>query len=123
MENEELYPVPVETAAKIDRLTRMERYKMRRSADIPNIKDAIGETLTPIAEMLNEYTDGDGEVHKVLVIKSADGRYFRTEVAAFIDNYRDYITEFGDEAERPNILITGKKSKRGNPYINFDIVE
>lgn len=102
-------------------MTKIELYKLRKTQDMPNIKEIIGEIVTPIAEYEHEYTDADGEVHKVLALKLADGRYMRTEVTAFIENYHDYIAVFGEDAERPAITITGKKSKRGNPFVNFTV--
>lgn len=102
-------------------MTKMELYRLRKTQDMPNIKDIIGETVTPVAEFEHEYTDADGEVHNVLALKLADGRYVRTEVAAFIENYHDYIAVFGEDEERPAITITGKKSKRGNPFVNFTV--
>lgn len=103
-------------------LTKMEQYKLRKTQDMPNIKEIIGETIVPVKEFEHEYTDTDGEPHTVLSIRTADGRYFRTEVAAFIENYHDYIAVFGEDENRPAIQIIGKKSQRGNPFVNFTVI-
>lgn len=103
-------------------LTKMEQYKLRKTADMPNIKDIIGERVKCVAEHMGEYIDADGEVHRVLSVKLADGRYYRTEVAAFIDNYKEFSEVFDNIDERPDIEIVGKKSKRGNPFVNFVVV-
>jgi len=101
-------------------LTKIQRYKMTRTRDLPNIREIIGETVHVSAELLTEYTDPDGEIHKVLSLLTDRG-YYKTEVAAFIEAFAEFVEVFGDE--RPAITITGKTSKRGNPYVNFEIVE
>lgn len=103
-------------------LSKMELYRLRKTAEMPNIKDIIGETMTPCAWHEHEYTDADGEVHNVLAIAFDNGKYYRTEVAAFIENFRDYVAVFGDDENRPAIQISGKRSKRGNPFVNFVVV-
>lgn len=104
-------------------LTKMEQYKMTRTQNMPNIKEIIGETVRPVAMAVHEYTDpSSGEVHTVMAVKLEDGRYYRTEVGAFIEAFNDYWNFFEEEAEKPEILITGKTSKRGNEYVNFDVI-
>lgn len=102
-------------------LTKIQKYKLTRTKDMKNIREIIGETITPVAEVMSEYTDADGEIHKVLSIMTTKGEYVKTEVSAFIEAYNDYLGVFAEE--RVPILITGKTSKRGNPYVNFEIVE
>ena len=103
-------------------LSKIDQYRMRRSQNLPNLKDIIGERVKPIAELEHEYQDAQGELHTVLTIMLSDKRCFRTEVRAFIENYHDFVESFGED-ERPDIMITGKDSKRGNKYINFEVVE
>lgn len=101
---------------------KIEAYKMCRTQNMPNIKECIGETVRVDAISVNQYTDHDGEVHNVMALKLADGRYYRTEVAAFIEAMNDFWAYFGDDDEKPEIMIIGKNSKRGNEYVNFEVV-
>ena len=94
-------------------------YKMRQTKDIPNLKTIIGQTITPVRWLLNEYTDANAEIHKVLVILCTDGQMYRTEVRNFIEAFDSYAASFAEESEKPSITITGLKSRRGNPYISF----
>lgn len=105
-------------------LTKIQRYKLMQTATMPNIKEIIGETIRVTHSMLNDYADKEGELHTVLSIRTADGKYYRTEVKIFLDNFAKYWECFGeDEADRPAIRIVGTKSQRGNPGVNFEIIE
>lgn len=101
---------------------KIEAYKMSRTQNMPNVKECIGEVVRVDAIAVNQYTDPDGEVHNVMALKLADGRYYRTEVAAFIEAMNDFWSYFGDDDEKPEIMIIGKSSKRGNEYVNFEVV-
>ena len=105
-------------------------FKMRTTADAKNLKELINRRVKPMKWEFSDYTDSDGEIHTVLAMEletddpKINGIY-RTEVKAFIEKFRVYMDVFGNVPieERPLIMITGVKSQRGNPYINFDIVE
>lgn len=101
---------------------KIEAYKMCRTQNMPNVKECIGEVVRVDAIAVNQYNGPDGEVHTVMALKLADGRYFRTEVAAFIEAMNDFWSYFGDDDEKPEIMIIGKSSKRGNEYVNFEVV-
>lgn len=100
----------------------MRKFKMSNTQTMENIKVLIGQTVKPLYWQMSEYTDSDGEVHHVLAIDFAERGCFRTEVAAFIERFNSYIDAFSGEEEFPSIIITGKNSKRGNPYISFDVI-
>lgn len=97
-------------------------YRMSRTQNMPNMKELIGKTVTPTAAKESEYTDGDGILHIVLAVEFANVGCYRTEVAAFIENFRAYWEVFADEDEKPALSIVGKSSKRGNTYVNFEVV-
>lgn len=103
-------------------LSKLEAYKMTRTKNMPNLKDCIGEVVVVTAMQEHEYTNPDGEVHVVMALKLADGRYYRTEVAAFREAFKDFWEYFSGEDEKPEIIITGKTSKRGNEFVSFDVV-
>lgn len=103
-------------------MSKLEQYKMSRTQNMPNLRTAVGEIMRVVAVDTREYTDADGEVHKVMAIKTEDGRYFRTEVSAFMEAFADFWNFFVDEDVKPEIMIVGKSSKRGNEYINFDVI-
>lgn len=107
----------------MENMSKMEQYRMSRTANMANIKEIIGETVTVIAMAEREYVNEDGEVHNVLAMKLADGRYYRTETAAFMEAFRDFWDFFADEAEKPAIKIVGKRSRKGNDFVNFEVVE
>lgn len=101
---------------------KIESYKMSRTQNMPNIKECIGEIVRVDAVAVNQYADPDGVLHNVMALKLADGRYYRTEVAAFIEEMNDFWSYFGDDDEKPEIMIIGKNSKRGNEYVKFEVV-
>lgn len=98
-------------------------FRMRRTNDMPNIKELAGQKVIPDKYAVSEYTDEKGETHKVLAIRFTDGKYYRTEVTAFIDTFMDYWNMFGEDDDKPAIEIITKNSKRGNPYVNFVIAD
>lgn len=104
----------------------IEIFKMKQTASAANLKSHIGECLRVDKWDFPEYVDADGAYHHVLAIKLADsGEILRTEVSAFIEKFKAYIETFGDEKleDRPLLKITGKKSKKNNAYISFEIVD
>ena len=54
-----------------------------------------------------------------------DGKMYKTEVSAFIEKFMKYDEAFGEDADadKPEIVIILNKSKKGNTYVNFDLVE
>lgn len=107
-------------------LTRVEKFKALNSGDIANIKDAEGMIILPLAFLSHEYEDAEGKSHNVLVIKDGKtGTMYRTEVKAFIQKFLAYDESFGTlpDEEKPEIVIQVKTSKKGNKYVNFDVVE
>jgi hypothetical protein len=50
---------------------------------------------------------------------------YKTEVSAFIEKFMKYDEAFGEDADedKPEIVIILNKSKKGNTYVNFDLVE
>lgn len=104
-------------------LTKVQQYKMMDSKTLPNLKDIGGETIKVVACLTHTYVDSEGEEHKVLSLMCEDGRMFRTEVKAFIDSFVNYWAVFGEEADedKPTMKIITMKSKRGNPYVSFEL--
>lgn len=92
---------------------------------LTNVKDIDGQILLPVAQHTHTYTDADGKLHSVLVIKDGiTGNMYKTEVQAFIDKYASYLESFGDlpDDEKPKIQIALRVSKKNNKYVNFDLV-
>ena len=105
-------------------LTKMELFKAMNDKHV-NLRDCEGMIISPVATHTHTYTDADGKMHSVLVIKNGlDGQMYKTEVAALIDKFMKYEEAFGDEPdeEKPDIVIVLNKSKKGNTYVNFDLV-
>ena len=105
-------------------LTKMELFKAMNDKHV-NLRECEGMIISPVATHTHTYTDADGKMHSVLVIKNGlDGQMYKTEVAAFIDKFMKYEEAFGDEPdeEKPDIVIILNKSKKGNTYVNFDLV-
>ena len=104
----------------------LDKFKMKQTADLGNLKSHIGEILPVEKWEFSEYSDVDGKYHKVLAISVAGTEdIYRTEVTAFIEKFATFIDVFGEEpvANRPRIKITGKVSKKKNDYISFVIVD
>ena len=106
-------------------LTKMELFKAMNDRHT-NLKDCEGMVISPVATHTHQYSDADGKLHSVLVIKNGkDGKMYKTEVQAFIDKFMKYEEAFGDEPDekKPDIVIVLNTSKKNNKYVNFDLVE
>ena len=91
-----------------------------------NLKDCEGLIIAPVAFHTHTYEDSDNKEHQVLVIfNGLDGTMYKTEVKAFIDKFMKYDESFGDlpDSEKPQIKIILNTSKKGNKYVNFELVE
>lgn len=91
-----------------------------------NLKDCEGMVVAPVAVHTHTYTAQDGAEHQVLVIKNGhDGKFYKTEVKAFIEKFMKYMESFGalPDSEKPDIVIVINQSKKGNRYVNFDLVD
>lgn len=105
-------------------LTKMELFKAMNDRHT-NLRDCEGLVIKPVAYHTHQYTDADGKLHAVLVIKNGyDGQMYKTEVQAFIDKFTKYIEAFGDmsDEEKPDMVIVLRVSKKNNKYVNFDLV-
>lgn len=105
-------------------LTRAELFKAMNDKHT-NLKDCEGMIIKPVAVHTHTYTASDGSDHAVLVIKNGrDGEFYKTEVKAFIEKFTKYLEAFGDlpDDEKPEIVIVLNVSKKGNKYVNFDLV-
>lgn len=105
-------------------LTRTELFKAMNDKHT-NLKDCEGMIISPVAVHTHTYTASDGSEHAVLVIKNGkDGEFYKTEVKAFIEKFLKYQEAFGDcpDEEKPEIKIIMNVSKKGNKYVNFDLV-
>ena len=49
---------------------------------------------------------------------------YKTEVSAFIEKFLKYDEAFGSEPDdqKPDIVIQINTSKKGNRYVNFDLI-
>ena len=106
-------------------LSAMELFKAMNDKHV-NLKDCEGMIVSPVAVHTHTYTAQDGSDHQVLVIKNGkDGKFYKTEVKAFIEKFMKYDEAFGEDADadKPEIVIILNKSKKGNTYVNFDLVE
>ena len=105
-------------------LTRLELFKAMNDKH-ENLKDCEGMIISPVAVHTHTYTAADGSEHSVLVIKNGkDGKFYKTEVKAFIEKFMKYMESFGDlpDEEKPDIVIVINQSKKGNKYVNFDLM-
>lgn len=92
----------------------------------PNLKDCEGMVISPVAFHAHSYEDNDGKSHTVLVILNGkDGKFYKTEVQAFIEKFMKYDESFGSlpDDEKPDIVIVLNTSKKGNRYVNFDLMD
>ena len=106
-------------------LTGIQKFKAMNDKH-PNLKDCEGLIIKPLAFHTHNYEDSDGKLHTVLVILNAhDSEMYKTEVQAFIDKFMKYDESFGDmpDEEKPEIKIILNTSKKGNRYVNFELVE
>lgn len=93
---------------------------------LTNLRDCEGLVIRPIGFHTSHYEDADGKDHAKLVIYNAnDKKMYKTEVKAFIEKFMQYDESFGDmsDDEKPEIVVTLTLSKKGNKYVNFDLIE
>lgn len=91
-----------------------------------NLKDCEGMVLSPVGVHTHTYTANDGSEHQVLVIKNGkDGKFYKTEVKAFIEKFLKYMEAFGGmpDDQKPDIVIAMNVSKKGNKYVNFELLK
>ena len=106
-------------------LTKLELFKAMNDKHT-HLRDCEGMIISPVATHTHTYSDADGKLHSVLVIKNGkDGKMYKTEVQAFIDKFMAYEEAFGDlpDEEKPDIRIACRVSKKNNKYANFDLVD
>lgn len=106
-------------------LTGIQKFKAMNDKHV-NFKDCEGMVVSPVAYHTHNYEDADGKQHTVLVILNGkDGKMYKTEVQAFIEKFLKYDESFGDmpDDEKPEIVIVLNTSKKGNKYVNFDLLE
>ena len=106
-------------------LTGIQKFKAMNDKHT-NLRDCEGMIISPVAFHTHTYEDADGKQHTVLVILNGqDKKMYKTEVQAFIDKFLKYDESFGDmpDDEKPEIVITLNTSKKGNRYVNFDLVD
>ena len=105
-------------------LTKMELFKAMNDRH-KNLKDCESQIISPVAHHTHTYSGADGKEHAVLVIKDGKtGQMYKTEVKAFIEKFLKYDEAFGDapDSEKPDIVIILNTSKKGNRYVNFDLM-
>ena len=105
-------------------LTKLELFKAMNDKHT-NLKDCEGQIISPVAFHTHTYSDQDGKLHSVLVIKDGKtGEMYKTEVQAFIEKFLKYDEAFGSEPDdqKPDIVIQLNTSKKGNRYVNFDLI-
>lgn len=91
-----------------------------------NLRNCEGLVIHPVAFHTHQYSDNDGKDHTVLVLYNGiDGEMYKTEVSAFIEKFMKYDESFGGlpDEEKPKIVIILNTSKKGNKYVNFDLVD
>lgn len=106
-------------------LNPVEIFRAINGDGITNVKECEGQVIHPAAFHTHSYSDQDGKEHSVLVIKDAKtGEMFKTEVQAFIKKFLSYDEAFGTlpDKDKPDIVIQMKESKKGNKYVNFDVM-
>ena len=106
-------------------LTGIQKFKAMNDKHT-NLRDCEGLLIAPVAFHTHQYQDADGKDHTVLVIYNGlDQTMYKTEVMAFIEKFMKYDESFGTmpDEEKPKIQIVINISKKGNRYVNFELVE
>lgn len=106
-------------------LTGMQKFKAMNDK-LVNLKECEGLIIAPIAFHTYQYLDADQKEHTVLILYNGlDKEMYKTEVQAFIEKFLKYDEYFGGlpDEEKPQIKIIINVSKKGNRYVNFDLVE
>ena len=107
-------------------LTPVEIFKAMNGTGITNVKECEGLVIKPVAFHTHQYESQDGKEHTVLVIKNGkDDKMYKTEVQAFIKKFLAYDEAFGQlpDEQKPDIVIQLQTSKKGNSYVNFDVID
>lgn len=103
-------------------LTPAQKFKMKNTKDLPNMKELNGIVDVPLAMEATTYTNGSEE-HNVLAILFRDSGIYRTECKGFIDSFMAYWEAFAEEPDeqKPPITISIYKSKKGNDTLKMTV--
>ena len=113
-----------------DRVETLEESVIKTNEDIAALQTIVNAlqknlyvvSVTPNAE---GYTIVFSDGTTAEIKNGKDGKFYKTEVKAFIEKFLKYMEAFGDspDEEKPDIVIVLNQSKKGNKYVNFDLAE
>lgn len=93
---------------------KYEIYELTKSPDVQKMRNVAGQELEVVDFIEYENTDSNGEIKKIVVLKTAEGETFGTNSASFVKEFEDVISM----AEVPfNLGVISGKSKAGRSYL------
>ena len=105
-------------------LSPKEAYDMTESVGIQKLSTAAGQILAPVAYVLREDANADGEINEIVSIKDEDGTVYATNSKTFVREFKkvlDYVHD--DFAQVHHIEIIQGRSKNNRPYITMRWVD
>ncbi len=105
-------------------LTAKEAYDMTESIGIQKLSAAAGQILEPVAYVLREDTNADGEINEIVSIKDADGTVYATNSKTFAREFKKVLDCVKDDfAQVHHIEVVQGRSKNNRPYISMRWVD
>ncbi len=105
-------------------LSAKEAYDMTDSVGIQKLSTAAGQILEPVAYVMREDTNANGEINEIVSIKDKDGTVYATNSKTFTREFKkvlDYVHD--DFAQVHHIEIVPGRSKNNRPYISMRWVD
>lgn len=105
-------------------LTAKEAYDMTDSVGIQKMSTAAGQILEPVAYVLREDTNANGEINEIASIKDHDGTVYATNSKTFIREFKKVLDCVKDDfSQVHHIEIIPGRSKNNRPYISMRWVD
>ena len=105
-------------------LTAKEAYDMTESIGIQKLSAAAGQILEPVAYVLREDTNADGEINEIVSIKDADGTVYATNSKTFVREFKKVLDCVKDDfAQVHHIEVVQGRSKNNRTYISMRWVD
>lgn len=105
-------------------LTAKEAYDMTESIGIQKLSTAAGQILEPVAYVLREDTNSDGEINEIVSIKDQDGTVYATNSKTFVREFKKVLDCVKDDfAQVHHIEVVQGRSKNNRTYISMRWVD
>lgn len=105
-------------------LSAKEAYDMTESVGIQKLSTAAGQILAPVAYVLREDTNADGEINEIVSVKDEDGTVYATNSKTFVREFKKVLDCVKDDfSQVHHIEVVQGRSKNNRTYITMRWVD